>query len=310
MHRFDKNSILNSQQQQINQLQELLTKETKKMEALNSMFETNKMDEKLLFSSFPCPREKPYHHLKNILSQEEMQLTREFYKNFCSEQKYFESLDYTQCSVEAVLRLPKLESKLAELFPNMMVFAQHWFAGEKDGAEYSDWHTGINIQKCFKGKPLIITVWLPLQDLNSETGGQLWFYNGPHHSKIIDVIRNAGKQNMMMQYSILYNYVDDLEQHKITENVEAGDALIFREIQPHSVDRNSHGLREILSVRLIEKNATIDDLFFEIVDKSLADEKFTFIETKDSIASLKGFCEKTRDPFLTYKNQNEADQKL
>jgi hypothetical protein len=53
------------------------------------------------------------------------------------------------------------------LIAHVQIFGTHWFQGKKDGAEYSGWHTGINLQKCFKGKPLLITCWIPLQDLTT-----------------------------------------------------------------------------------------------------------------------------------------------
>jgi hypothetical protein len=46
---------------------------------------------------------------------------------------------------------------------------------------------------------------------SSETGGQLWYYNGPHQINLIETIRHAGKQNMLMQYCVLQNYDAHLE---------------------------------------------------------------------------------------------------
>jgi hypothetical protein len=80
MENFDKNSILANQDNQVEQLEALLKKEKEKREALRIMFEKNEMNEKLLFSSTPTPNKKPFHYLPGLLSAEEANQTREFFK--------------------------------------------------------------------------------------------------------------------------------------------------------------------------------------------------------------------------------------
>lgn len=302
MELFDRDSVLSNQQDQIRQLEAKLKKETEKLKALEEMFATGVMNEKLLFSSTSCTLKKPYQYLPGLLSEDEAQQARDHFAAASTDQMNAD-LEYTQLNVNSYAHLPKLEAKLEKLFPNMKIFGTHWFQGKKDGAEYSGWHTGINLQKCFKGKPLLITCWIPLQDLTSETGGQLWYYNGPHQTELIESIRHAGKQNMLMQYCLLQNYDAHLEQYKVTENVKAGDCFVFREIMPHSVDTNSHGLREIISIRLVEKSAEIDDEFFAELDSSLEKNKFTFLESDGSIKTLKDFCSQVKEATLAAEHK-------
>jgi len=172
-----------------------------------------------------------------------------------------EGTDYTAMAVDDYCKLPELEKAFAELFPQMQIFATHWFSGESKN--YSDWHTGINFQKAFKGNPLIVTVWIPLQELTSKTGGRLWFYNGPLLPHIIATTRGVNKKNYIFQYYMLYLMKDALEKNKITEDCAFGDAFAFKEIIPHAVDFDCVIKREILSVRLIEKGAQLDQEFID-----------------------------------------------
>jgi len=185
----------------------------------------------------------------------------------------------------------------------MRIFGTHWFKGEKDNAIYSGWHTGINLQKCFQGKPLLITCWIPLQDLTSDTGGRLWYYNGPHQVSWVDVIRHANKNNMVLQYVLLQNYCLHVDDYKITEDIKSGDCFVFREIMPHSVDKDSHGVREILSVRLVDKTAEIDEEFFQELDKEIAEQNFAFGESLETIKVLKEFCGNIRDTAVRNENK-------
>jgi hypothetical protein len=79
MELFDRESVLVNQLDQIHQLEEKLKKEQEKLKALEAMFQTGEINEKLLFSSTPCPLKKPYQYLHGLLGPEEAQLARDHF---------------------------------------------------------------------------------------------------------------------------------------------------------------------------------------------------------------------------------------
>jgi hypothetical protein len=79
MEKFDQESVLSNQEDQIRQLEAKLKKETEKLAALKEMFATGVMNEKLLFSSTSCPLKKPYQYLPGLLDEDEAQLARDHF---------------------------------------------------------------------------------------------------------------------------------------------------------------------------------------------------------------------------------------
>lgn len=163
-------------------------------------------------------------------------------------------------------RFPELEERILTRYPGFRIAGAHFFGGSKDNAEYSGWHTGINITKTFKGNPDLRTIWIPLCNLNSETGGRLWFYNGPFANQLDDVMRICDKRSSV-QHNILAAMHSELEQHKVTADIEVGDALVFRETTPHMVDGDSSGKRYVLSIRIVEEDAELDDEYLAHCEK-------------------------------------------
>jgi len=270
-------------------------KKLQQLQAKKSSYSHLRVDP-ILTEDVIVPPEKTYKVLRNIFTEEDAAIAREFFRNKSTLD--LTGTDYTAVSVNDYCKIPALEKKMDELFPDMQIFATHWFSGEAGAKNYSDWHTGINFQKTFVGHPLIITVWIPLQDLTSKTNGRLWFYNGPLLPHIIHTTRGVDKKNYLFQYYMLYLMKNALEQHKITEDCAFGDGFVFKEIMPHAVDTECNIKREIISVRLIEKGAVIDQKFIDEVKELGKDEKFlTVKETHVEMAVLGDFLQNLKNTY-------------
>lgn len=284
-------------------------KKLQELQAKKSSYSHLRVDPILTEDVIVSP-EKTYKVLRNIFTAEDAAIAREFFKN--KETLDLTGTDYTAVSVNDYCKIPALEKKMDELFPDMQIFATHWFSGEAGAKNYSDWHTGINFQKTFVGHPLIITVWIPLQELTSKTGGRLWFYNGPLLPHIIHTTRGVDKKNYLFQYYMLYLMKNALEQHKITEDCAFGDGFVFKEIMPHAVDTECNIHREIISVRLIEKGAVIDQKFIDEVKELGKDDKFMIVkETNHEMAVLGDFLQNLKNTYESAQTRTyeKADQK-
>jgi hypothetical protein len=112
---------------------------------------------------------KPYTVIKGLLKPEEADQVRAFIAGTASDMG-LQGTDYDKMLLGARIHLPRIEAKLEELYPDMMVFSSHFFSGtgEKPGAIYSGWHTGCNLSKTFVGYPETFTVWMPLQTLTEK----------------------------------------------------------------------------------------------------------------------------------------------
>jgi len=208
---------------------------------------------------------KPFTVIKNLLSPEEAELTRAFYANNDPTDFSLNGTDYSAMVLGKRLVLPKLEARLKELYPDMVVFNSHYFAGKQEGATYSGWHTGVNLSKLFVGYPETFSVWVPLQTLTEQTGGRLWFYNGEYLDSVIDLLSVTEKKTMVFQYLMLGLLEKELEENKVTADCQFGDAFHFWEWNPHCVDTLCKIPREVVSFRLIRKDAVIDQAFFDLI---------------------------------------------
>lgn len=86
MEYFDKNSVLSQQEDQIAQLEQKLQREREKLSLMTEMFETGKMNEKLLFGSTSCTLKKPFQHIHNIMTKEEGDIARDFFAKASTDQ--------------------------------------------------------------------------------------------------------------------------------------------------------------------------------------------------------------------------------
>lgn len=210
--------------------------------------------------------------------------------------------DYSKLVLNERFYLPSLEDRLNELFPDMMVFQTNFFSGDAEKGEYSGWHTGVNLNKLFVNNPKTFTVWIPLQSLTEETGGRLWFYNGEYLDMIIDLINPPAtdKKTMLYQY-VMVNLLEEteLDKHKVTEDCELGDAILFWEMNPHCVDKLCKIKRDVVSVRLITRDAIVDNDFVKELEDFPEDEKINFIDSKRALMSLHAFVDGTRRNYNT-----------
>jgi hypothetical protein len=246
---------------------------------------------------------KPYVVHKNVISEKDREEIRHFFneKRETNDPNLLNSTDYDTAILNQRLVLPSLEDTLKKLYPDMMIFSTHYFSGSKEGGEYSSWHTGINLSKTFKGFPVIRTVWIPLQTLTSETGGRLWFYNGEYMPALLDMWKGTNKKTSFLQFFILSVMNEELENNKITEDVEFGDVWVFPETYPHKVDRDCKIQRDILSVRLIERSAILDEEFLKELLEFPEDGVINMIEKKEHINILSQFLNETATNFRQSK---------
>lgn len=243
--------------------------------------------------------------LKDLITPEDVPKIQEFFANRPKD-PFANNSDYANVVVDDRIYLPELEKKLAELYPDMMVFATNYFAGDAQNGAYSGWHTGINLSKLFVGHPQLYTVWIPLQTLTSETGGRLWFYGGEYLETFIELLKETDKKTMMLHYITIMLTEKELEKRKVTEDCPLGDAFIFSEMIPHSVDNDCTIKREILSVRLVDKNAVVDEAFLKEIEEFPEDGKINYADNKKYFNSLYSFLSKTK---RTYDQTMELDAK-
>lgn len=97
MEYLDQNTVLSLQEDQITQLEEKLRREKEKLGLLKEMFETGKMNERLLFGSTPCPLKKPFQHIHNLMTKEEGDIARDFFAKASTDKMNAELVTYTNC---------------------------------------------------------------------------------------------------------------------------------------------------------------------------------------------------------------------
>jgi len=239
---------------------------------------------------------KPYNVLKNLITEEEAQLARDYFSQETPDPIAAGS-DYKQLVLNKRIVLPALEKRLQSQFPEMMVYATNYFAGDAQKGEYSAWHTGVNLSKLFVDEPETLTVWIPLQTLTEETGGRLWFYNGEYLDSVIDLLKVTTKFTHVFQYLLLHLLNAELEAHKITEDCAFGDGFVFSETNPHCVDKLCTIKRDILSVRLIKKGVVIDEPFLKKLEEIPEDETVNLIENKAILGRLLLFLNQTKGSY-------------
>jgi hypothetical protein len=106
-----------------------------------------------------------------------------------------------------------------------------------------------------------MTLWIPLQDLNENTGGRLKLYNGKYISQIDDLLKcqvqNTGN-SIANEHSILRFLNHELDANHKVENMHAGDVLLFDEMLPHQAEEPCFIYREVLAIRLVVGDYTLD----------------------------------------------------
>jgi len=259
------------------------------------------------------PETHPFVRIKNCFTAEDREEVRAFFaekRNTCQAAHIVNGSDYHTAVINQRIFLPRFEAKLKQLFPGMIVYRTVYLAGEVDGGRYSGWHTDYNGTKAFKTKvkhPRAYNLWVPLQPLNEETGGRLWFYDGPHMKNIENVLRLCHKKSMILQYMLLGLLKDELDAHQATENMEFGDALLFSEIRPHKVDTSCKVQREVFTCWLIDEDAVLDDEFIDEVIAFPEDETVNELETKVHMKALERFITDARNLWNTTQAHNKGN---
>lgn len=166
--------------------------------------------------------------------------------------------DYEQMiSMPIPERFPSLEERILARFPGYRIVGFDFFGGRKKGGEYSGWHTGLNFTNFFKAPADVRTLWIPLQDLTRETGGQLHFYKGKLARQLDDILRAAPKVNNAQRQLVSWLF-PELNREAVTMDVTFGQAVLFQETMPHAVDPHSKQDRYVLSIRLVNEDAEVD----------------------------------------------------
>jgi len=222
----------------------------------------------------------PFQHVQNIVTEEDRELIR---KGFSENDPFRSYWGHEMVSFEPPkTELEKLTERIQKRFPGYKVFSAHYFRSEKERAVLSDWHNGLNFAKVFKGHPDLKSLWIPLQDVNQKTGGQLWFYNGPLAKQLEDISRAADKRSSNLQNLLLGHLRKELDAHAVTADVRFGEGLLFSMMVPHCVYSDSTGPREVVSIRLCEDAAELDMEFFDYLEK----QREVWDEVESNVSAL------------------------
>ena len=168
-------------------------------------------------------------------------------------------------------QIPSLVALLPQLFDQVHIIGSNYFCSEPTDPKaesHGEWHTGHSLYFGVKGTAL--TLWIPLQDLDEETGGRLKMYNGRYISQMDDLlnchVQHAGN-SISNQHCILKFLNHELEEGHRVENMSVGDALLFDEMLPHQAEKcRIH--REVLAVRLVLGDYALDkELIRRVIER-------------------------------------------
>lgn len=159
-------------------------------------------------------------------------------------------------------KMPSLVALLPQLFDDLHIIGSNFFCSEPTDPKqesHGEWHTGHSLYFGVEGGTAM-TLWIPLQDLNDETGGRLKLYNGQYISQMDDLldcqVRHAGN-SISNKHSILQFLNHELESNYKAENMSVGDVLLFDEMLPHQAEKcRIH--REVFAVRLVLGNYSLN----------------------------------------------------
>jgi len=165
-------------------------------------------------------------------------------------------------------RMPTLYLTLNQLFDDIHIIGSNMFCSEPmdpSAPPLGEWHTGHSLYFGVNGQAM--TMWIPLQDLDEETGGRLKMYNGRHISQIDDLldcqVRNIGN-SISNEHSILKFLNEELNEGCTIPDMKAGDLLLFDEMLPHQAE-NCRIHREAFAVRIVLGEYTLDEEVIEQV---------------------------------------------
>ena len=158
-------------------------------------------------------------------------------------------------------RIPSLVALLPQLFEDLHIIGSNFFCSEPTDPKrdsHGEWHTGHSLYFGVGG--VAMTLWIPLQDMNEETGGRLKLYNGKYISQIDDLlncqVRHIGN-SISNEHSILKFLNHELDSGCKVENMSVGDALLFDEMLPHQAEKCLIH-REAIAVRLVLGDYALD----------------------------------------------------
>ncbi|MFT5288571.1 MAG: hypothetical protein ACI8QS_002050 [Planctomycetota bacterium] len=165
-------------------------------------------------------------------------------------------------------QIPSLVALLPQLFDDLHIVGSNYFVSkptDKGQETLGEWHTGHSLYFGVRGAAM--TLWIPLQDLNEDTGGRLKMYNGRYISQMDDLLKchvQDKGNSISNQHSILNFLNHELDEGCSVENMRAGDALVFDEMLPHQAERCLIN-REVLAVRLVLGDYALDRPLIEKV---------------------------------------------
>ena len=168
-------------------------------------------------------------------------------------------------------RIPSLVALLPQLFEDLHIIGSNFFCSEPTDPKrdsHGEWHTGHSLYFGVGG--VAMTLWIPLQDMNEETGGRLKLYNGKYISQIDDLlncqVRHTGN-SISNDHSILKFLNHELDSGCKAENMSVGDALLFDEMLPHQAEK-CFIHREAIAVRLVLGDYALDkELIQRVLDR-------------------------------------------
>lgn len=201
-------------------------------------------------------------------------------------------------------KMPTLVDRLYENFADVHILGSNFFCSEptpSDREELGDWHAGHSLYFGIEGGAPY-TLWIPLQDVNEETGGRLKMYNGKYISQMDDLldcqVKTTGN-SISNKDSILKFLTNELNDNFTVPSLSVGDGLLFDEMLPHQAEK-CHIQRNVLAVRLVLGDFTLNR---ELIQKVLT--RYDTVPGEDSTA--REFLENLLE-FKEYKRPDPSKQ--
>lgn len=217
-----------------------------------------------------------YQHVAGVITSSEAEaIEAAFAETKSWESTTLDTVQYTGFKLRPpTAHVPSLEQRAAAMFPDLRLFCiQYQSSRPSEGRKLLPWHTGFGMGQLFVGRPRVKTLWVPLQDITSQTGGQVWYYDGPQSAAIDQLLVASNPRNSRLQEAMVETLVDEFEAHATTQDCVFGDGLMFDVLTPHKVDdRYSGESRRTLSLRFVEKGFTLDEAWCDYVENVPQDE--------------------------------------
>ncbi len=158
--------------------------------------------------------------------------------------------------------MPRLVERVRELFEDVHILGSNFFCSaptEPERDSVGDWHSGHSLYFGIEGN-IAQTLWIPLHDVNENTGGRLKVYNGDYIAQMDDLLQRqvlSAGNSISNDHCILKFLGAELESGAQAHDMHAGDVLLFDGMLPHQAE-GCRVERSVLTLRLVLGNYTLN----------------------------------------------------